>query len=59
MAIKPNGDAGQALPAAAITGFGLVQALQPELQRLEMHDVEQRDIGDDRRQEGVLDDSST
>jgi hypothetical protein len=29
---------------------------QPGLQRLQVHDVEERDVADDRRQEGVLDD---
>ena len=49
-----EGEAGQATqPGARLT---VADGLHPELERLEVHDVEQGDVGDGRRQEGVLDD---
>ncbi len=49
-----EGEAGQAAqPGARLT---VADGLHAELERLEVHYVEQGDVGDGRRQEGVLDD---
>ena len=41
------------LMVIVVVGFG--KALEPQLERFEVNDIDERDVGNQRRQQGVLD----